>query len=86
VLAFERMVLDVAATNVRAIRSYEKVGFTRFGEHYRGAGDESQWDVLRQPQYVNLRGLFRHTAWGLQQLHYDMEITRETWRAKRGKM
>ena len=86
VLAFERMVLDVAATNVRAIRSYEKVGFTRFGEHYRGAGDESQWDVLRQPQYVNLRGLFRHTAWGLQQLHYDMEITRETWRTKRGKM
>ena len=83
VLGFERMVLDVAATNLRAIRSYEKIGFTRYGEHYRGAGDDSQWDVLRQPQYLKLRGYFRRTGWGLQQLHYDMEITRQTWRTWR---
>ncbi|MCA1552865.1 MAG: GNAT family N-acetyltransferase, partial [Chloroflexi bacterium] len=82
VLGFERMVLDVAATNLRAIRSYEKIGFRRYGEHYRGAGDESQWTVLRQPQFAKLRGFFQRTAWGLQQLHYDMQFTREMWRAQ----
>ncbi len=81
VLHFERMVLDVAATNLRAIRSYEKAGFHRSGEHFRGAGDESQWsDVMRQPQHTKLRGYFRRTAWGLQQLHYDMQLTRAEWK------
>lgn len=82
VLGFERMVLDVAASNVRAIRSYERVGFRRYGEHYRGAGDEENWRVLSEPQYAALRPFFRKNAWGLQQLHYDMELTKAMWRTR----
>ena len=33
VLGFERLVLDVAASNVRAVRAYERVGFKRYGDH-----------------------------------------------------
>lgn len=31
----KRLCLDVASSNIRAIRCYEKVGFTRFGEFWR---------------------------------------------------
>ncbi len=82
VLGFQRMVLDVAATNMRAIRAYEKVGFQKYGEHYQGTPDESHWRILNQPQYVKLKLFFKRTPWGLQQLHYDMDITREAWHAR----
>ncbi len=78
-LGFQRMVLDVAATNQRAIRAYQKVGFRQYSEHYRSAADEAHWQILHQPQYTSLRNFFRHAAWGLQQLHYDMELTREDY-------
>jgi RimJ/RimL family protein N-acetyltransferase len=81
VLGFERMVLDVAASNVRAVRAYESVGFKRHGDHYRGAPDEAHWNVLNQPQYFDLRAFFRRTAWGIQQLYYDMDITRDAWQS-----
>ena len=81
VLGFERMVLDVAATNVRALRSYQKVGFRRCGEHHRSYGADAQWQLLDQPQYAPLKRFFRRTPWGLQQLFYDMEMTRGMWQA-----
>ena len=82
VLGFQRIVLDVAASNIRAVRSYDRVGFRKIGEHYRGSGSESDWHILRQPQYVKEQSFFRRTAWGVQQLHYDMELTREAWRLR----
>jgi RimJ/RimL family protein N-acetyltransferase len=81
VLGFQRMVLDVAATNQRAIHSYEKVGFEKYSEHYRETADDSHWRILNQPPYVKLKVFFRRSPWGLQQLHYDMEITRQAWAA-----
>lgn len=79
VLGFQRMVLDVAATNERATRSYERLGFQRTGEHHRGYGAEAQWRVLDRPQYFRFRKFFRQTPWGVQQLFYDMELRRESW-------
>jgi RimJ/RimL family protein N-acetyltransferase len=42
--------LDVAASNPRALRCYEKVGFVRTGEFWRDAGDLKDVD-LDQPKY-----------------------------------
>jgi diamine N-acetyltransferase len=82
VMGFQRMVLDVAGSNLRAIRAYEKVGFKKYGEHFRSTADEGYWRIVNEPEYVKLKLFFRRSSWGVQQLHYDMEITREGWQAQ----
>ncbi|MBI5879379.1 MAG: GNAT family N-acetyltransferase [Chloroflexi bacterium] len=79
VLGFERMVLDVAATNERARRAYLRLGFRDYGEHHRGYAAEAQWRAAEQPANAQYRRFFRHTPWGMQMLFYDMEMTREMW-------
>lgn len=51
---FESIRLDVAASNIRAIRCYEKVGFMRTGELWRGAPDLAGVD-LGASRYESLR-------------------------------
>jgi RimJ/RimL family protein N-acetyltransferase/protein associated with RNAse G/E len=79
VLGFQKMVLDVAASNQGAVRVYQKLGFHQYAQYYRGAGSDAQWRVLDEPRYAALRPFFQRNYWGLQQLHYDMELTREQW-------
>jgi RimJ/RimL family protein N-acetyltransferase len=50
----ERWRLDVAASNARAVRCYEKVGFVRICELWRDAGHLAALD-LREPRYGFLR-------------------------------
>ena len=50
--------LDVAAPNARAVRCYEKVGFTRSGEFWREAPDLDGVD-LSDPQWRFLEGHVR---------------------------
>ncbi len=83
VLGFERMVFDVAATNERARRAYLRLGFRDYGERHRGYGADAQWHVIDQPANARFRPFLRHTPWGVQMLFYDMEMTRDMWRAKR---
>jgi RimJ/RimL family protein N-acetyltransferase len=78
-LGFQKMVLDVAASNQGAVRVYQKLGFLQCAQHYRGAGSDAQWRLLDEPHYASLRPFFQHNYWGWQQLHYDMELTHEQW-------
>ncbi len=54
----KRLCLDVASSNERAIRCYEKVGFTRFGEFWREAADLKGVDFT-DPKWHFLNGHVR---------------------------
>jgi RimJ/RimL family protein N-acetyltransferase len=78
-MGFAQMVLDVAATNLRAVRTYEALGFRQTGQHYRPAS-HSSYRVLRQePRYGHLRSRFRRQGTLHQVLFYDMVLTRTDW-------
>lgn len=81
-MGFGEMVLDVAATNLRAIRCYQALGFVVTGEHYRHANHASYHVLRRDPQYAHLRGFFRSQGALVQVLFYDMALTREEWLAR----
>lgn len=76
---FARMVLDVAATNLRAVRTYQALGFRQVGEHYRPASDPSYRILRMEPRYHHLSRYFRRFGAGYQVLFYDMALTREDW-------
>jgi RimJ/RimL family protein N-acetyltransferase len=66
--------VDVAASNARAVRCYEKVGFVRTDTLWRDAADLADKD-LSTPQYAFLRPHVR-MAKGLPQLRFWlMELT-----------
>jgi RimJ/RimL family protein N-acetyltransferase len=78
-MGFERMLLSVAAHNVRARRCYESLGFTNAG---------SRWDAHIGPdisgdrQFASVRHLFRRGPLGLESLFYDMRLERSAWRER----
>jgi diamine N-acetyltransferase len=80
-MGFERMELDVASTNIRAVRTYRSLGFREVGQHYRSANASSYRILQREPQYRHLRRFFRRQGTLTQVLFYDMAMTREEWRA-----
>lgn len=83
VLGFIQMVLDVAATNLRALRAYHSLGFRSIGNHFRPATHASYRTILQDSRYRHLHRLFRrHGAWFEIQFH-DMVLTREDWQASR---
>ena len=81
VMDFARMVLDVAATNLRAVRCYRSMGFQESGQHYRPASDPSYRILQQEPHYRHLLRFFRRQAMATQVLFYDMTLTRELWRS-----
>jgi len=82
-MGFARLVLDVAATNLRAVRAYRTLGFRRIGHRYRPASHNSYRTVLKDPRYRHLRRFFQHQGTSHQVLFYDMALTREEWHATR---
>ena len=78
-LGFERMVLDVAAINRRATRSYERCGFQCVGSHYRYAGTDGELTFLSQNQYRDLRGFLKREAQQNVMLFYDMALDQGDW-------
>jgi diamine N-acetyltransferase len=82
-MGFERLVLDVAATNLRAVRTYRTLGFRLVGQHYRPASHSSYATVRQDPRYRHLSRFFRRQGTIHQVLFYDMVLTREEWSAMR---
>jgi diamine N-acetyltransferase len=80
-MGFERMELDVASTNIRAVRTYRALGFREVGQHYRSASASSYRILQQEPSYRHLRRFFRWQGTLTQVLFYDMAMTREEWQA-----
>lgn len=81
-MGFSMMFLDVAATNLRAVRTYRSLGFRQIAQHYRPADHPGYVVVHREPRYRHLRHFFRGHGSMLEVLFYDMVLTREEWRAR----
>lgn len=82
VMGFDYLVLDVCATNLRAVRTYQNLGFHQEGEHYRPAAHRSYAIVRKEDRYQHLRRFFRRQGTAYQVLFYDMVMTREEWQAR----
>jgi RimJ/RimL family protein N-acetyltransferase len=81
-LDFRKMVLDVAAANLRAVRCYDKVGFRRVRSYWRPVDGPLDLAVLERPEHASVRPLFRR-RWGrAETLNQDMELRREDWEAQ----
>jgi RimJ/RimL family protein N-acetyltransferase len=81
-LGFQRMVLDVAAMNERAVRCYERCGFERVGSSYRPLPWNADLQFLKEEPYRHLRKYVRHDGWRDLALSYDMVLEREDWLAR----
>jgi RimJ/RimL family protein N-acetyltransferase len=73
---FERMLLSVAAHNVRARKCYESLGFSNVGSHWDAHVGP---DVSGDPKFGAVRHLFRRGPLGLESLFYDMRLERTDW-------
>jgi len=67
--------VDVAASNGRAIRCYEKVGFVRTGEIWRDASDLDGIDT-NEPRYAFVRPHIRRDESGTKLRFWLMELVR----------
>jgi RimJ/RimL family protein N-acetyltransferase len=77
-MAFERMLLSVAAHNIRARKCYEALGFSTVGSHWDAHIGP---DVTQDPQFAFVRQMFRRGPLGLESMFYDMRLERADWRA-----
>ncbi|MBM4430420.1 MAG: GNAT family N-acetyltransferase [Chloroflexi bacterium] len=78
-LGFQRLVLDVAATNKRAMHVYQKLGFRQTGEHYRNIPEHVDLEFLQREEYRDLWPYFRRRMGRLQLLFYDMVLEGHEW-------
>ncbi|GIV90670.1 MAG: N-acetyltransferase [Chloroflexus sp.] len=83
-LGYQRMVLDVAAFNRRAVRCYQRLGFVSIGSEWRPVGNEPALRLLDDEQYQHLRSYFRRNPFNAHVEFYEMELTREAWLAAGG--
>lgn len=80
---FRRLILDVAATNLRAVRCYNRLGFVEYDYHYRPTSHESFRIVQKEARYHHLRPLFQKVGNSYRVRFYDMVLTRENWLHRR---
>jgi RimJ/RimL family protein N-acetyltransferase len=78
-LGFQKMVLDVAAFNHRAVRCYQRLGFTIVSDEWRKSSFDSALRALDEPANVELRRHFRRERFGTWVQFYEMELTSEAW-------
>ncbi len=78
-MGFGTMVLDVAAPNRRAVRSYERLGFRFLGSDWRMADHRFDRRMLDNPHYRHLQRFFRQGQQGLYVEFYEMELTKDEW-------
>lgn len=78
-LNFQIMVLDVAAPNQRAVRSYERLGFSFVGGDWRIADSRFDRRVLDSPTYTHLARFFRRGQQGVYVEFYEMQLHKNDW-------
>ena len=71
-LGFRRMLLSVAAYNVRARRSYERCGFRYLDTHWERFKCDA--NLFADDRYQDIRHLFRRSRTGLEALFHTMEL------------
>ncbi|HEU5099463.1 MAG TPA: GNAT family N-acetyltransferase, partial [Roseiflexaceae bacterium] len=81
-LGFEAMLLDVAAPNQRAVRSYEHLGFSHVGRDWRQADGRFDRRILEDPRYRHIHRFFRQGQRGLYVEFYEMRLLKEEWLAQ----
>ena len=57
-LGFLVLLLDVAAPNQRAVRAYERLGFSHIGGDWRQADSRFDRHILSDPRYAQIQSLF----------------------------
>jgi RimJ/RimL family protein N-acetyltransferase len=78
-MGFSQMVLDVAATNLRAVHSYQSLGFHQVDYYYRPIDHPSYRTIQQDPRYRHLHSYFRRQTGVTEVLFYDMLLTGEEW-------
>lgn len=76
-MGFEKLYLDVAAPNRRAIRCYEKCGFKHTGSHYQDAGSNQRLTFLDDKRYRDIRRFFKKKRGRNVVLFYKMKVEKE---------
>jgi RimJ/RimL family protein N-acetyltransferase len=82
-LGYLSMVLDVAAPNQRAVRSYERLGFRYVSSDWREAGSRFDRSILERREYADIRRFFFPHQRGLQVEFFEMQLLKEEWLAHR---
>ena len=75
-MGFLKMLLSVAAHNVRARKCYESLGFASVGSHWDAHIGP---DVTAKAEFAFVRHLFRRGPLGLESLFYDMRLDKPAW-------
>ncbi len=83
-LGFRVLWLDVAATNLRAIRCYEKCGFVRTGGRYQPIPLEEDLSFLEEPENAPLRRYFKTRLGRTWLLFHDMKLEPHNCKAMEG--
>jgi RimJ/RimL family protein N-acetyltransferase len=81
-LKFERLFLDVAALNKRAIRCYEKCGFRFIRKKYNDHDPRMSIDIFGDDRFKNIRRYFVKNGDKVLVEFDEMEITREMYEAR----
>lgn len=81
-LGYTTMYLDVAAFNIRAVRCYERLGFTYVESEWRSAGRDPSLRLLDDPRYKQFQAYFRRGRYETMVEFYEMMLSRETWLAR----
>ena len=80
-IKFEKMFLDVASHNQRAIRCYLKCGFKFVRTKYNKHDPQSNIDIFGDDRYKDIRGYFKKEGEEILAQFDDMELTKEMWLA-----
>jgi RimJ/RimL family protein N-acetyltransferase len=78
-LGFEAMLLDVAAPNQRAVRSYERLGFSHIGGDWRMADSRFDRRIIDDARYGQIHRFFRQGQRGLYVEFFEMRLLKEEW-------
>jgi RimJ/RimL family protein N-acetyltransferase len=81
-LGFERLCLDVAAFNRRAVRCYERLAFSYVDSEWRSAGNDPALRLLDDPRFADVVPFFRRNRFETFVEFYEMVLTRGDWQAR----
>lgn len=81
-MGFNTMVLDVAAPNRRAVRCYERLGFSYISSDWRRVNTSFNPRILSQPRYNELIHYFVQRRDGLYVEFFEMSLHYTRWRLR----